>query len=197
MPRNQFQRMVFAFITVVITVHAYVFYSLYVVNGSTLMEVTDTGNVLDAINKMGGVYMFGTYLPIWAVVIIEFVCAYTLEMIMGSPCSFRLASKVFDPRTTHPVLFETSIICATVGLMCPVMSLLAAFMYYPYYAGFDFMTLLANWVKLVCFNFPFAFFSQLFFIQPFVRKVFKLIFAKDIKNRPAMQKTEEKETVTV
>lgn len=197
MPRNQFQRMVFAFITVVITVHAYVFYSLYVVNGSTLMEVTDTGNVLDAINKMGGVYMFGTYLPIWAVVIIEFVCAYTLEMIMGSPCSFRLASKVFDPRTTHPVLFETSIICATVGLMCPVMSLLAAFMYYPYYAGFDFMTLLANWVKLVCFNFPFAFFSQLFFIQPFVRKVFKLIFAKDIKNRPTMQKTEEKETVTV
>lgn len=33
MPRNQFQRMVFAFITVVITVHAYVFYSIYVVNG--------------------------------------------------------------------------------------------------------------------------------------------------------------------
>lgn len=28
MPRNQFQRMVFAFLTVVITVHAYVFYSL-------------------------------------------------------------------------------------------------------------------------------------------------------------------------
>lgn len=37
MPRNQFQRMVFAFITVVITVHAYVFYSLYVVNGNILM----------------------------------------------------------------------------------------------------------------------------------------------------------------
>ncbi len=29
MPRNQFQRMIFALITVVITVHAYVFYSLY------------------------------------------------------------------------------------------------------------------------------------------------------------------------
>ncbi len=39
MPRNQFQRMVFAFLTVVITVHAYVFYSLYVVNGSTLTEI--------------------------------------------------------------------------------------------------------------------------------------------------------------
>lgn len=32
--------MVFAFLTVVITVHAYVFYSLYVVNGNLLMEMT-------------------------------------------------------------------------------------------------------------------------------------------------------------
>ena len=37
MPRNQFQRMVFAFLTVLVTVHGYVFYSLYVVNGNTLM----------------------------------------------------------------------------------------------------------------------------------------------------------------
>ena len=34
MPRNQFQRMIFALLTVIVTVHAYVFYSLYVVNGS-------------------------------------------------------------------------------------------------------------------------------------------------------------------
>lgn len=80
--------------------------------------------------------MYGRTFPIWAVVLIEFVLAYTLECTMGSPCSFKLACKVFDPKTTHPVLFETAIICATVGLMCPAMSF-----------------------------------------------VFKLIFAKDIKNR--------------
>ena len=188
MPRNQFQRMVFAFITVVITVHAYVFYSLYVVNGDVLMAVNNAGSVIEAINNQGGVYMFGNYVPIWAVVIIEFCCAYLLECVMGSPCSFRLASKVFDPRTTHPVLFETAIICTTVALMCPAMSFLAAFMYYPYYSGFNVLTLLANWLKLVCFNFPFAFFSQLFFIQPFVRTVFKLLFAKDIKEQQKLQK---------
>ena len=38
MPKNQFQRMVFAFLTVLVTVHAYVFYSLYVVNGNALMD---------------------------------------------------------------------------------------------------------------------------------------------------------------
>jgi hypothetical protein len=41
-------------------------------------------------------------------------------------------------------------------------------------------TLLANWLKLVCFNFPFAFFSQLFFIQPLVRTVFKALFRSSV-----------------
>lgn len=183
MPRNQFQRMIFALLTVVVTVHAYVFYSLYVINGQTFMQLTGESSVLKAINAQGGVMMFGKMLPIWAIILIEFVCAYTLEIVMGSPCSFKLACKVFDPRKTNPAIFETAIISATVGLMCPAMSFIAAFMYYPYYAGFNILTLLANWLKLVCFNFPFAYFTQLFFIQPLIRVVFKFLFRKDIKKR--------------
>lgn len=176
MPKNKFQKMIFALITVIITVHAYVFYSLYVVNGDILMEINGTNGVIAAINKQGGVYMCGSYLPIWSVVLTEFIFAYLLETIIGSPLSFKLACKVFDIKETSPVTFETAIICATVGIMCPAMSLIAAFLYYPYYSGFDVITLLANWLKLVCFNFPFAFFTQLFFIQPAVRSIFKLIF---------------------
>jgi hypothetical protein len=183
MPQNQFQRMVFAFLTVVITVHGYVFYSLYVLNGSVLMETTGQSSVLAAINAMGGVYMFGRYLPIWAVILIEFCFAYALENLLGSPLSFHLACRVFDPRKNHPMLFESAIICATVGIMCPAMSFLAAWFYYPYYEGFNLLTLLANWLKLVCFNLPFAYFSQMFFIQPFVRVLFKALFAKQIKAR--------------
>lgn len=182
MPRNQAQRMVFALLTVVITVHAYVFYSLYVVNGAVLMEVNRADSVL---NAQGGVYMCGRFLPIWAVVLVEFCFAYLLEVTMGSPCSFKLACRVFQPDKVHPMLFETAVICATVGLMCPAMSLIAAALYYPYYAGFSVVTLLANWLKLLCFNLPFAYFSQLFFIQPLVRTVFKLLYRKDIKNRTA------------
>ena len=179
--------MVFALLTVIITVHAYVFYSLYVINGNTLMEVTGQGSVIAAINAQGGVYMFGRMLPIWGVILIEFICAYALENLMGSPLSFRLAIRVFDPRRNHPMLFETAIICATVGLMCPAMSFLAAWFYYPYYAGFSIFTLLANWLKLVCFNLPFAYFSQLFFIQPFVRVAFKFLFKKQIEEREKAQ----------
>lgn len=183
MPQNQFQRMVFALITVVITVHAYVFYSLYVVNGGALMAANGTGSVLEAIRMQGGVYMFGRMLPIWAVILIEFCFAYTLEILMGSPLSFRLASRIMDPSKNHPIIFESAIICATVGLMCLAMSFLAAWFYYPYYAEFHLLTLLANWLKLVCFNFPFAYFTQMFFIQPFVRVAFKTIFARQLKAR--------------
>lgn len=180
MPQNQFQRMLFALLTVIVTVHSYIFYSLYVVNGATLTALNGTTSVLSAIHKQGGVYMLGHFCPIWAVVIVEFILAYSLEILMGSPLSFKLASKVFHPEETHPALFETAIICATVGLMCPVMSFLAAFLYYPYYLGFNLFTLLANWLKLVCFNFPFAFFTQLFFIQPLIRTVFKALFVKKV-----------------
>ena len=183
MPRNQFQRMMFAFITVVITVHAYVFYSLYVVNGSALMELNQTTGVIAALKKQGGVYMCGTYLPVWECILIEFCFAYLLENLVGSPASFKLASRIFNPAKNHPMIFETAIICATVGIMCPAMSFIAAFLYYPYHMGFNVVTLFANWLKLVCLNFPFAFFTQLFFIQPAVRVIFKTLFRKDISKR--------------
>lgn len=190
MPRNQAQRMFFAFVTVLFTVHAYVFYSLYVINGGTFLQYASLASgesvthVIDAINILGGVEVLGHRIPIWGVVLIEFILAYCLEIFMGSPCSFKLAVKVFDPQKNHPMLFETAIICATVGLMCPAMSFLAAILYYPYNSmDFNFFTLLANWMKLVCFNFPFAYFSQLFFIQPLVRTIFKTVFRKDIEAR--------------
>ncbi len=49
--------------------------------------------------------------------------------------------------------------------------------------GFNLLTLLANWLKLICFNFPFAYFTQLFFVQPAVRVIFKALFRKDIEKR--------------
>ena len=193
MPQNKFQRLMFALITVIITVHAYVFYSLYVVNGNTLMAINAETSVIAAINKQGGVMMCGQMMPILAVILVEFCLAYSLEVFVGQPLSFKLASKVFNMKETHPVIFETAIICTTVGIMCPAMSFLAAFLYYPYYMGFNIFTLLANWLKLVCFNFPFAFFSQLFFIQPIVRTIFKLIFIGNAK----VEKENEKEYAKV
>ena len=120
-------------------------------------------------------------------VLTEFLLAYGLEMLLGSPLSFRLASRCFDLRTTHPVLFETAIISATVGIMCPAMSLIASALYYPYALGFRPLTLLTGWLKLMCFNFPFAWFTQVFMIQPLVRTLFRLLMGARPAETPAPQ----------
>ncbi|MBR1784684.1 MAG: hypothetical protein IJ760_04515 [Bacteroidales bacterium] len=170
--------MLFALLTVVITVHAFVFYNLYVVNGSALMSATGTDSLLDAIGRQGGVYMFARFVPIWLVVAVEFVCAYCLEVAVGQPLSFRLASRMFDPSATSPALFETAIIFSTVFFMCPAMSLLASFFYFPYGEGITLVKLIAVWFRTVCYNLPFALFSQLLFIQPLVRTLFRAAFAR-------------------
>ena len=183
MSRNRIQHLVYALITVFITVHLFVLYSLYVIEGDNLMQATGTTSVWHAIDSQDGVYMFGCYLPVWLMILIETVCAFVLAVAMGSPLAFRLASRKFDPRRNHPMIFESAIITATVCLMCPSMSLLAAIFYYPYYAGFDIIYFLCRWFRLVCYNLPFAYFSQMFFVQPFVRFAIRKIFPSNIAQR--------------
>ena len=183
MSKNRTQHLAYALITVFITVHLFVFYSLYVIEGDSLMQATGTASVLQALDSQGGVYMLGTYLPIWLMILIETVCAFVLAVAMGSPLAFRLASRKFDPRRNHPMIFESAIITATVCLMCPSMSLLADIFYYPYYEGFDIIDFLCRWFRLVCYNLPFAYFSQMFFVQPFVRFVIRRLFASNIAQR--------------
>ena len=60
------------------------------------------------------------------------------------------------------MLFELAIIGATVSIMFLSMSFIAAWLYYPYHAGFHIGALLCSWLRLLCFNFPFAFFMQIF-----------------------------------
>ena len=167
--------MLFAFLTVFFTVLAFVFYSLYVVEGKTMMNETATNSVLAAINKQGGVYMCAHFVPVWAVILTEIIIAFCLAFTVGSPLAFKLTAKKLDPKETDRTLFETAVVCATAAIMCPAMSLIATFLYYPYYSGFSIIGALAGWLRLVCFNFPFAFFSQVFFIQPLVRAIFKVL----------------------
>ena len=183
MSKNRTQHLVYALITVFITVHLFVFYSLYVIEGDSLMQATGTTSVLQALDSQGGVYMLGNYMPIWLMILIEMLFAFVLAVAMGSPLAFRLASRKFDPRRNHPMIFESAIITVTVCLMCPSMSLLADFFYYPYYNGFDVIDFLCRWFRLVCYNLPFAYFSQMFFVQPFVRFVIRRLFASNIAQR--------------
>ena len=180
MSRNNLQRFVYSLITVIITVAAFILYNSYVIEWVTRNDVTNNW----------WLFMFWKYLPIRAVYLIECVCALVLAILYW-PVAFRLARGVFDPNKNHPMLFESAIICSTVCLMCPSMSLLASIFYYPYAEGFSILVLLASWFKLICINFPFAYFSQMFFVQPFMRRLINIIFRQNVEERKTVHKEEK------
>jgi len=157
MPTTKFQKVVFAFITVIITVHLFVFYNLAISMGGMSNQV---------------------FIASRKIVPIEFAFAFLLEIFIASPLSEKFAFRVVNPREDKPYVVTTAIICATVGLMCPMMSFVATILYNGFTAEF-----VAQWMQKIVFNFPFAFFSQLFFIQPFVRLLFGVIFKDQLKKQ--------------
>lgn len=168
MPENKFQRAIFALITVIITVPCFVFYCLSIEDGGIL-------NVD---------LMFALKL-----IPIEFVLAYLSEIFIGSPLSVKLALKAIPPKEYKPMIVETAIICATVCIMCPLMSFFATILYHGIFPGLIyhqtgfqignfFLYFIPNFLQTFVQNFPFALLSQLFFIQPLTHKIFKLLFRK-------------------
>lgn len=165
MPENKKEGLIYALITVIITVPCFVFYCLSIENGGILNVDPKFALLL---------------IPI------EFVLAYLSEIFIGSPLSTKLALKAINPSEYKPMIVETAIICATVGIMCPLMSFYATILYKGIFPAFIFhetgITLvnffkffIPNFLETIVLNFPFALLGQLFFIQPITRKIFKLI----------------------
>lgn len=168
MPQSKFQKLMFALITVIITVPCFVFYcSSYEAGGFDV----------DVIKQS------------WIFIPIEFVLAYVCEIFIGSPLSIKLAFKAINPKENNPTIVETAIICTTVGIMCPLMSFLATILYNGILeVGLGdgslnnfIINFIPFWLQKVVLNFPFALLSQLFFIQPLTRVIFKALFVRNNK----------------
>lgn len=155
MPATKFQRIVFAFLTVSITVHLFVFYNLAISMKGMSNQV---------------------FIASRGVIPLEFIFAFLLEIFLVGPLAEKLAFRVVNPREDKPYIVTTAVIFATVGLMCPMMSFIATILYDGITAEF-----LAQWMQKIVFNLPFAVFTQLMFIQPFVRFLFRAIFRKQIQ----------------
>lgn len=168
MPETRKQKLIYAFITILITVPCFVTYCLSIENRG-ILNISIT-NILILIP-------------------IEFILAYISEVFLVEPLVCKLAFKVVNFKKNSETLVQTVIICTTVCLMCPWMSFLATILYKGIFPGVIykatnwtlsnfFVYLIPNFLQTVVLNFPFALFSQLFFIQPLVRKTFKLIYKK-------------------
>lgn len=140
MPTKKSQKILFALLTVIITVPLFVFYNL-------AMEMGGMSNQI-----------FLMYLKI---IPIEFIFAIILEILIAGPLSEKIAFSIIDSREEKPYVITTVMICSTVVLMCLMMSLVAAILF----NGIT-VELIAKWMQNIVISFPFAFFTQLFLIQP-------------------------------
>ena len=165
---NRKKEIIFALITVLITVPCFVIYCLSIENGGIL-------NI--------------DYKMIFMLIPIEFVLAFLSELFIVGPIAFKLANKAVPYKEYPPVIVETSIICTTVCIMCPWMSFLATILYKGIFPGLIFnsssftiekffINFIPNFLQTFVLNFPFALLSQLFFIQPLTRKIISIIFSK-------------------
>lgn len=153
MPKTKLQKFLYALITVAITVPLFVFYNLAIEMGGMSNKV---------------------FVASLNVIPIEFIFAILLEVLIAGPLSLKIAFSIVNPREEKPYIVNLAIICSTVILMCPMMSLVAVFLFHGVTSE-----LIAQWMQNIVINFPFALFTQIFFVQPIVRFIFKIIFNRE------------------
>jgi hypothetical protein len=103
--------------------------------------------------------------------IIMWPVAFVLEMFVVERLSHKLAFKIVTPGEDKPIFITLTISSIIVCLMCPMMSLVATILFKN--AGKEFI---AVWLQTTAMNFLMAFFWQIFFAGPLVRKIFRTIF---------------------
>ena len=146
MPKNKFQDVVFTVIMALIMVYGMVVYNVALNTGTVSGET-----FILALRE----------LPIMVPI------AFVLEFFIVGKAAKMLAFTVMKP-TDRPQLITYVISICICCIMCPVMSLIAVFLFKE--PGFGI------WVKTFAMNFPMAVCWQLFYCGPLVRLIFRTIF---------------------
>ncbi len=151
MPKTKFQDAVFTIIMATIMVYGMVVYNV----------ALNTGGV------SGQTFILALHeLPIMVPI------AFILEFFIVGKIAARLAFTVMTPEDKPQFITYAISICICC-IMCPVMSLIATFL-------FKENPSFGTWVSTFAFNFPMAICWQMFYCGPFVRLIFRTIFKKQL-----------------
>ncbi len=146
MPKNKFQDAIFTIIMATIMVYGMVVYNV-------------------ALN-IGGVSS-KTFLLALKELPIMVPIAFVLEFFIVGKLANILAFKVVTLQDRPQIITYAISICICC-IMCPIMSLIATFLFKTPSFGM--------WIKTWALNFPMAMFYQMFYCGPFVRLIFRTIF---------------------
>ena len=150
MPKTMFQEVVFTIMMVFVMVYAMICYNISLNIGGMANHV-----FLDAFHEL----------------VIMGPVAFILDFFLYGSLSKKLAFRIVNPAEDKPIMIILAISSITVCLMCPSMSLVATLLFKN--PGKE---VIAIWLQTTALNFPMAFFWQIFFAGPLVRKIFGGIF---------------------
>lgn len=153
MPKSKFQEVIFTVLMVIVMVYAMICYNI-------------------ALN-MGGMQNI-IFLSAFRELVIMGPAGFILDFFIVSKIASKGAFRIVDMRK-DPFHLVLAISAISVACMCPLMSLVATVLFKN--AGNQFV---AVWLQTTVFNFPMAFFLQIFYAGPLVRFLFKKLFREDV-----------------
>lgn len=150
MPKNKFQETIFTLMMVIVMVYAMICYNIALNTGSFTEHI-----FLDAFHEL----------------IIMGPIAFILDFFLVGRIATKTALKIADPQKNGTFSLILAISAVSVAWMCPLMSLAATILFKS--PG---KHIVSVWLQTTLFNFPVAFFWQIFYAGPFVRFLFRHIF---------------------
>lgn len=127
------------------------------------MELYNTGL------RMGGLTNAGILAALPETLIIFPIC-FVMGFCFVDRFAPRIAFRLVDPAVDRPIFVILARASITVAFMCPIMSFWATVIFKR--PGWEFVPC---WLQTVACNFPMAFFWQIFFCGPLVRRLFRLL----------------------
>lgn len=150
MPKNKFQETIFTLMMVIVMVYAMICYNIALNTGSFTEHI-----FLDAFHEL----------------IIMGPIAFILDFFLVGRMATKTALKIAEPQKNGTFSLILAISAVSVAWMCPLMSLAATILFKS--PG---KHIVSVWLQTTLFNFPVAFFWQIFYAGPFVRFLFRHIF---------------------
>lgn len=154
MPKTKFQGFVFTIMMVFAMVYVMTVYNISM----------ETGGLRNSVFKEAICSMW-----------IPYCFAFIIEKFIIADVSKKLVFRILSPEKDNPIFMIIATSAFMVSFMAPTMSMFMTILHNGIGAE-----LLSTWLTTVVKNFPMALCSQIFFIGPLVRFIFRNIFRKQL-----------------
>lgn len=99
------------------------------------------------------------------------IIAFIIEFFIVEKIATKISLNIVNPQKENPFYFTIVMSCASVMMMCPIMSFITTILFK--HAGTQ---IIAVWLQSMVFSFPMALLWSIFYAGPLTRFIFNRIF---------------------